>query len=195
MAAAKWHDTSVAFHAVGRRRVRRLMARMGLAPIYQRPRTSDPHPEHRIYPYLLSDLKITRPGHVWCADIRTCRCGGASSISSPSWTGRRGRCSPGGYGRGILRRGFEGMLSKMKSAQGCRPSPQGSERQTWGRLRTRAEDVHPTNTFSSARVNASSVQRPVRCGSHRPMVSGIRAGRIVPPKRVRSRIWIGVAAS
>lgn len=56
-------------HTVGRRRVRRLMARMGLAPIYQRPRTSDPHPEHRIYPYLLRDLEITRPGHVWCADI------------------------------------------------------------------------------------------------------------------------------
>ncbi len=56
-------------HAVGRRRVRRLMTTMGLAPIYQRPRTSDPHPEHRIYPYLLRDLEITRPNQVWCADI------------------------------------------------------------------------------------------------------------------------------
>jgi putative transposase len=56
-------------HAVGRRRVRRLMAKMGLAPIYQRPRTSEPHPEHRIYPYLLRDLEITRPNQVWCADI------------------------------------------------------------------------------------------------------------------------------
>ena len=56
-------------HAVGRRRVRRLMAKMGLSPIYQRPRTSDPHPEHRIYPYLLRDLEITRPNQVWCADI------------------------------------------------------------------------------------------------------------------------------
>jgi putative transposase len=55
--------------AVGRRRVRRLMAKMGLAPIYQRPRTSDPHPEHRIYPYLLRNLEITRPNHVWCADV------------------------------------------------------------------------------------------------------------------------------
>ncbi len=54
---------------VGRRRVRRLMAKMGLAPIYQRPRTSDPHPEHRIYPYLLRNLEITRPNHVWCADV------------------------------------------------------------------------------------------------------------------------------
>jgi len=56
-------------HAVGRRRVRRLMTKMGLAPIYQRPRTSEPHPEHRIYPYLLRDLEITRPNQVWCADI------------------------------------------------------------------------------------------------------------------------------
>ena len=54
---------------VGRRRVRRLMAKMGLSPIYQRPRTSDPHPQHRIYPYLLRHLAIERPNHVWCADI------------------------------------------------------------------------------------------------------------------------------
>jgi len=56
-------------HEVGRHRVRRLMAKMGLAAIYQRPRTSDPHPEHRIYPYLLRKLAITRPNHVWCTDI------------------------------------------------------------------------------------------------------------------------------
>ena len=56
-------------HAVGRRCARRLMAKMGLAAIYQRPRTSDPHPEHRIYPYLLRDLVITHPNHVWCADV------------------------------------------------------------------------------------------------------------------------------
>jgi len=56
-------------HAVGRKRVRRLMGRMGLAPIYQRPRTTVPHPEHRIYRYLLRDLVVTRPNQVWCADI------------------------------------------------------------------------------------------------------------------------------
>jgi putative transposase len=56
-------------YAVGRKRVRRLMAKMGLAPIYQRPRTSVPHPEHRVFPYLLRDLVIDRPNQVWCADI------------------------------------------------------------------------------------------------------------------------------
>jgi putative transposase len=56
-------------HVVGRKRVRRLMAKMGLAAVYQRPRTTVPHPEHRIWPYLLRDLSIDRPDQVWCADI------------------------------------------------------------------------------------------------------------------------------
>lgn len=56
-------------HVVGRKRIRRLMAKMGLAPIYQRPRTTVPNPEHRIFPYLLRELAIERPDHVWCADI------------------------------------------------------------------------------------------------------------------------------
>jgi putative transposase len=54
---------------VGRKRIRRLMAKMGLAPIYQRPRATVPNPEHRIFPYLLRDLMIDRPNQVWCADI------------------------------------------------------------------------------------------------------------------------------
>jgi putative transposase len=54
---------------VGRHRVRRLMRLIGLAAIYQAPRTSDPHPTHRIYPYLLRGMAITRPNQVWCSDI------------------------------------------------------------------------------------------------------------------------------
>lgn len=54
---------------VGRHRVRRLMRLMGLEAIYQAPRTSRPHPEHRVYPYRLKGLTIERPDHVWCADI------------------------------------------------------------------------------------------------------------------------------
>src|SRR5690349_24868125 len=56
-------------YTVGRKRVRRLMAKMGLEPIYQRPRTTVPHPEHQIYPYLLREMVIDRPNQVWCADI------------------------------------------------------------------------------------------------------------------------------
>ena len=55
--------------AVGRHRVRRLMRLMGLEAIYQAPRTSDPHPAHRVYPYLLRGKVIDRPNRVWCADI------------------------------------------------------------------------------------------------------------------------------
>ena len=54
---------------VGRKRVRRLMAKMGLAVIYQKPRTSRPHPENRVYPYLLRGLAVTRPDQVWCTDV------------------------------------------------------------------------------------------------------------------------------
>jgi putative transposase len=56
-------------HVVGRKRVRRLMAKIGLAPIYQRPQNTVPYPEHRKYPYLLKDLVITRPDQIWCADV------------------------------------------------------------------------------------------------------------------------------
>ncbi len=54
---------------VGDRRIRRYMDEMGLHAVYPKPKTSLPHPEHKIYPYLLKGLKIARPNQVWCADI------------------------------------------------------------------------------------------------------------------------------
>jgi putative transposase len=42
---------------------------MRLAPVYQRPRTTVPHPGRRVWPYLLRDLPVDRPNQVWCADI------------------------------------------------------------------------------------------------------------------------------
>ena len=45
------------------------MRLMGLQAIYRAPRTSEPHPEHRVYPYLLNGLAIERANHVGCADI------------------------------------------------------------------------------------------------------------------------------
>ena len=54
---------------VGRKRVRRLMRKIGLVPIYQAPKTSEPNPQHKIYPYLLRHLSIDHPDQVWCADV------------------------------------------------------------------------------------------------------------------------------
>jgi len=55
--------------SVNRKRVRRLMRIMGIKAIYRRPRMSKPAPGHKIYPYLLSGMRITRPNQVWAADI------------------------------------------------------------------------------------------------------------------------------
>lgn len=54
---------------VNRKRIQRLMRLMGIEAVYPKPHTSRPHPDHRIYPYLLRDLPIERVNQVWAADI------------------------------------------------------------------------------------------------------------------------------
>src|SRR6478752_4742788 len=54
---------------IGRRHVKTLMRRMGIEALYRRPRTSKPEPGHKIYPYLLRGIEITRPNQVWAMDI------------------------------------------------------------------------------------------------------------------------------
>ena len=56
-------------HAINRKRVQRLMRLMGLEAIYQRPNLSRPDAAHKIYPYLLRTLAVTRPNQVWATDI------------------------------------------------------------------------------------------------------------------------------
>ncbi len=53
----------------GRRHVKTLMKRMEIEALYRRPRTTKPEPGHKIYPYLLCGMKITRPNQVWAMDI------------------------------------------------------------------------------------------------------------------------------
>jgi putative transposase len=54
---------------VNRKRVQRLMRRMGIAALGPKPRTTKPAPGHRIFPYLLRNMRIDRPNQVWAADI------------------------------------------------------------------------------------------------------------------------------
>ena len=54
---------------VGRRHVATLMKRMGIEALYRRPRTTKPEPGHKIYPYLLRDMAITKSNQVWAMDI------------------------------------------------------------------------------------------------------------------------------
>ena len=56
-------------HRIGRKRVRTMMARMGIGAPCRKSRTSQRHPAHRVYPYLLRHLAITRANSVWAPDI------------------------------------------------------------------------------------------------------------------------------
>ncbi len=54
---------------VGEKKVRKLMRHMGLVAIAPGPHTSRKKKGHKIYPYLLRDMTVSRPGQVWCTDI------------------------------------------------------------------------------------------------------------------------------
>ena len=56
-------------YRVNRKRVQRLMRLMGLEAVYPKPKASQAHAEHRVYPYLLRGATITTPGQVWSTDI------------------------------------------------------------------------------------------------------------------------------
>lgn len=56
-------------YQVGRQHVNTLMKKMGIAAMYRKPRLSKPHPDHKVYPYLLRNLDISRANQVWAADI------------------------------------------------------------------------------------------------------------------------------
>ena len=57
---------------INHKRVQRLMSKMGLQAIYPKRRTSIAAKGHKVYPYLLRNLAITRPNQVWSADITLC---------------------------------------------------------------------------------------------------------------------------
>ena len=77
-------------HPVNRKRVQGLMRQMGLKAIYPRPRLSQAHPEHEIYPCLLRDLRLQRVDQVWAADITYIRLsrGFVYLVAIMDWVGR-----------------------------------------------------------------------------------------------------------
>jgi putative transposase len=56
-------------HPIGRKHVVTLMKKMGIEALYKKPNTSARHPAHRVYPYLLRNMEISRSNQVWAADI------------------------------------------------------------------------------------------------------------------------------
>ncbi len=78
-------------HTVNRKHVQRLMRVLGLAGMAPGPATSKPHPEHKIYPYLLRGVAVTRPNHVWSTDITYIRLahGFAYLVAIIDWYSRR----------------------------------------------------------------------------------------------------------
>jgi len=78
-------------HIVNRKRVQRLMRQMGLVGMAPGPNTSRPHPEHKVYPYLLRGVLVVRPNQVWSTDITYIRLahGFAYLVAIVDWYSRR----------------------------------------------------------------------------------------------------------
>jgi len=78
-------------YSVNRKRVQRLMQKMGLAGMAPGPNTSRPHPDHKIYPYLLRGVPVVRPNQVWSTDITyICLANGfAYLVAIMDWYSRR----------------------------------------------------------------------------------------------------------
>lgn len=78
-------------HRVNRKRVQRLMREMGLAGMAPGPATSKPHPQHKVYPYLLRGVAVMRPNQVWSTDLTYIRLarGFAYLVAIIDWYSRR----------------------------------------------------------------------------------------------------------
>lgn len=78
-------------HVVNRKRVQRLMRGMGLAGMAPGPNTSKANPQHKVYPYLLRGVPVTRPNQVWSTDITYIRLarGFAYLVAVIDWYSRK----------------------------------------------------------------------------------------------------------
>lgn len=105
-------------HIVNRKRVQRLMRSMGLAGMAPGPNTSKAHPEHKVYPYLLRGVPVTRPNQVWSTDITYIRLarGFAYLVAVIDW-----------YSRKVL----SWRLSNSMDASFCVDCLEDALRETW----------------------------------------------------------------
>ena len=102
-------------HAVNRKRVQRLMRKMGIAALGPKPRTTTPAPGHKIFPYLLRGVAIERPNQVWCADITY-----IPLARLPLSGGDHGLGEPGGAGMAAVEHhGY--LVLRLGSRRGARP--------------------------------------------------------------------------
>ena len=131
-------------HEVGRLHVSTLMKKMAIEALYRRPNTSKPAPGHKIYPYLLRNLAVARPNHVWAMDItyvpmargvrHWSRTDGDQCLTLP------GRCrrlvQPQGLGLATVDHAVGGLLHRS-SGRGARTSRQAGDLQhgAWSRHR------------------------------------------------------------
>jgi len=76
---------------VNRKRIRRLMREMGLMAIYCKPNLSKPNPAHKIHPYLLKNIEIITPNHVWSTDITYLKIAGKTAylVAIFDWHSRK----------------------------------------------------------------------------------------------------------
>ena len=132
-------------HVVNRKRVRRLMRQMGLQVIWQKPNTSKPNPEHKVYPYLLRGLTIDRPNQVWATDITYIPMpkGFFYLVAIMDWHSRKvlSLAAVQYDGRDLLRRGARGSPGHLRSTGDLQQRPgrpvyqHGLHRRAGGRRR------------------------------------------------------------
>ena len=116
--------------AVGRKHVATLMRRMGIEALYRHPRTTQPHPGHRVFPYLLRDREITAPNQVWAMDLTyiPMRRGFVYLVAVLDWATRRvlawrlsntltGDCCLDAMAAAIQEHGCPGILNTDQGSQ------------------------------------------------------------------------------
>ena len=108
---------------VSRKRVQRLMRSMGLRAIYRSPRTSRPAPEHRVYPYLLEKIRVTRPNQAWAADITYLPMARGFLAGIPLPGGHHGLAQPVRGGLAIVQHlGGRLLRGRLEGGAGARPA-------------------------------------------------------------------------